>query len=171
MEELKHLAVLWTVYNNNDDLESFLNATVRARFVDDKTRINPDAIFETSMGPLFVEYDGWFYHKDVLHKDVTKTEILTKFGRVIRIRDNLPPIELPYCQNIIVDSVKDKDIAYRKTYDAIGGPDKNWQQVWARANSLYQRAFEFLMDNTVNTMDDWLNSSADSGGDSSSSVP
>jgi hypothetical protein len=114
--------------------------------------INVDADFEVGTKRWFVEYDGWFWHKDKVAADTQKAQVLTQYGSVLRIRDQLPAIE--GCDNLIIDSTKDKgDAMYRKTFEHVGGQASDWPAVWKRAQSLPVRTCNYLRDNKQQTVD------------------
>lgn len=53
-------------------------------------------IFIPGPTPTIVEYDGAYWHKDLIERDTQKTEALLAAGyRVIRIREQKPDIKLP----------------------------------------------------------------------------
>jgi hypothetical protein len=150
-EELKHLAVLHVFYKDADELFEFLDHTIHARCPCEGWRaINVDSDFEVGAKWRFVEYDGRYWHKDKVAADTEKTQVLSQYGSVLRIRDALAPIE--GCDNIMVDARKG-DVMYRQTFDFIGGQDRCWPAVWQRAQSLAVRTCLFLRDNKVQTLD------------------
>jgi hypothetical protein len=150
-QELKHLAVLYVFYYDKDEMLEFLDRTIHTKLRREGERaIDVDADFGVDAKWRFVEYDGWYWHKDKVAADTKKTQVLSQYDSVLRIRDNLP--EIAGCDNLVVDSRKG-DAMYRQTFKFIGGQASDWPAVWQRAQSLAVRTCKFLQDNKVQTID------------------